>query len=95
MERSQPGLEPRGLSNYVGSRLPGVLLSSSFFEVFYLFIFLERGEGREKGREGDIDEREKHQSVLPLGALACNPSMCPDRELNQRLFALQDDAPTR
>ena len=45
----------------------------------YLFIVLERGEGREK-------EREKHQCVVvsqvpPTGNLACNPGMCPDWEL--------------
>ena len=53
---------------------------------FYLFIFRERGKEGEKG--------EKHHSVFasctpPTGALACNPGMCPDWELNQRPFGSQ------
>ena len=48
---------------------------------FYLFIYLERGEGREK-------EGEKHQCVVashvpPSGGLVCNPGKCPDWKLNQ------------
>ena len=48
------------------------------FSRFYLFI--ERGEGRER-------EEEKHQCVVashvpPTGDLACNPGMCPDLESN-------------
>ena len=55
--------------------------------IFYLFIF------RERGREGEREE-EKHQWVVaslmpPMGDLACNPAMCPDWELNQRPFDLQ------
>ena len=55
------------------------------FYVKVLFIFLERGEGREK-KEG-----EKHQCVVssyapPNGDLACNPGMCPGWELNQQPF---------
>ena len=50
-----------------------------FFKDF-IYLFLERGERREK-------EGEKHQGVvashaLPIGDLACNPGMCPDWELN-------------
>ena len=57
-----------------------------FLKIIYLF--LERGEGREK-------EGEKHQCVLasqvvaPTRDLACNPGMCPDWELNRRPFGLQ------
>ena len=45
----------------------------------------------EKGREG---EGKKHQCVVachtpPTEDLACNPSMCPDWELNWRPFCLQ------
>ena len=29
----------------------------------FIYVFLERGEGREKERERDIAMREKHQSV--------------------------------
>ena len=46
-----------------------------------MYLFLERGEGREKEREGNINQ-------LPLahpqlGGLACNTAMSPDWELNQ------------
>ena len=58
-----------------------------YFKRFYLFIFRDRG--REEEREG-----EKHQCVVascapPTEDLAHNPGMYPDRELNQRPFALQ------
>ena len=50
-----------------------------FFKEF-IYLFLERGEGKE--REG-----EKHQCVVAshaprAGDLAYNPGMCPDWELN-------------
>ena len=54
---------------------------------FYWFIFRERGrEGERKG--------EKHQCVVascmfPTEDLACNPSMCPDWQLNQWPLASQ------
>ena len=43
-----------------------------------MYVFLERGEGK---------EREKDQCVVAscmpsTGDLACNPGMCPDWELN-------------
>ena len=52
-----------------------------------IYLFLERGEGREK-------ERERHQCVVascvpPTRDLACNPGMCPDWELNWQPFASQ------
>ena len=61
------------------------VLTCLFFNFTYLF--LERGEGREK-------EGEKHQCVFasrvpPTGDLACNPGMCPDWESNWRPFGLQ------
>ena len=60
-----------------------------FFKRFYLFTF------RQRGREGER-EGEKHQLWLPLepptGDLACNTGMCPDWELNQRLFGSQAGA---
>ena len=54
-----------------------------------IYLFLERGEGREKERK-----RKKLQCVIvscapPTGDLAHNPGMCPDWELNQQPFALQ------
>ena len=52
-----------------------------------IYLFLERGEGREK-------EGEKHQCVAAsraptTGDLAHNPGMCPDWESNQRPFDSQ------
>ena len=63
-----------------------LILALGFLKVF-IYLFLERGEGREK-------EREKHQCVVashvvPTGDLACNPGMCPDWELNWQPFASQ------
>ena len=60
-----------------------------FKKRFYLFIF------RERGREGE-GEGGKHcllaSHTLPTGALARNPGMCPDWELNQRPFGSQAGA---
>ena len=47
------------------------------FNIYYfIYLFLETGERREKGGE-------KHQSAVasctsPTGDLVCNPGMCPD-----------------
>ena len=52
----------------------------SFLKQDFIYLFLERGKGKEK-------EEEKHQwiaSNTPLtGDLASNPGMCPDVEPNQ------------
>ena len=49
------------------------------------YLFLERG--REGERERNINVLEMHRSVafcmVPTGALAHNPGMCPDWELNR------------
>ena len=55
---------------------------------FYLLMSRE-GKGRRAGQE--------YQCVVasftpPTGDLACNPGMCPDRELNQRPFGSQSSA---
>ena len=52
-----------------------------------IYLFLERGEGKEK-------EGEKHQCVVasyvpPTRDPARNPGMCPDWELNQWPFGSQ------
>ena len=63
-----------------------VILQS--FIKYFVYLFLDRGERREK-------ERERNISVwLPLlcpalGNLACNPGMCPDWEWNQQPFGSQ------
>ena len=58
-----------------------------FFKDLFIYLFLEREEGREK-------EREKHQCVVismhapPTQDLARNPGICPDWELNLQPFGL-------
>ena len=61
----------------------------NFLKIF-IYLFLEREEGKEK-------EREKHQCVVashtpPTGDLAQNPGMCPDWDLNRRPFGPQAHA---
>ena len=55
--------------------------------LFIYYFFSERGEGRKKERERNIDMQEKHQLVAsctpPPGDLVHNPDLCPDRESNQ------------
>ena len=59
-----------------------------FFKDF-IYLFLEREEGREKEREGNIKVWLPPACTPPTGDLACNPGMCPDWESNQRPFGLQ------
>ena len=67
------------------------LLNSTYFLFFkgFIYLFLDRGERREK-------EGEKHQLVAsctpPTGDLACNPSMYSDWELNQQPLGPQAGA---
>ena len=56
-----------------------------YFLRFYLFM--ERGEGRDKERERYISSVASHRS--PSGDKAHNPSKCPDWELNQWPFISQ------
>ena len=77
------------LSEVVPRGGPQRLVSLLLFKDF-IYLFLERGDQREK-------EGEKHQCVVashvPLtGDLACNPGMGPDWELNQQPFGLQASA---
>ena len=52
-----------------------------------LNVLLERGEGRKKERERNIDVQEIHLSFAShtpqTGDLAHNPGLCADWELNQ------------
>ena len=62
----------------------------SFFKKDFIYLFLQREEGREKERERNIDVREICQLVAsrapPNGDLAHNPGMCPDWESNHQTF---------
>ena len=70
-----------------------VLAIVGFFFLFlkkdFIYLFLERGEAKEKS------EGEKHQCVIafhawvPTRDLAHNPGMCPDWELNWQPFGWQ------
>ena len=56
----------------------------SFFKDF-IYLFFERGHGREKERERNIHVRERNIDQVPLtcapvGDLAHNPGMCPVQE---------------
>ena len=59
----------------------------------FIYLFLERWEGRKKERERNINVWEIHQLVAshtpPIRDLACNPGMCPDWESNQWSFGSQ------
>ena len=62
------------------------LCSPHLFKKYFIYLFWEKGEGREK-------EGEKHQCVVasctpPSRGLAGNPSMCLDWELNLWAFGL-------
>ena len=49
----------------------------------FIYLFLERGGGRRKQRERNIDVREKHQSVGSVASQMAptgNQTLCPDRE---------------
>ena len=55
-------------------------------------LFLERGEGREKGRETPIDCLSRYATSRDW---AHSAGLGPDREPNQRTFALWYDAQPR
>ena len=62
-----------------------VLMNLVFFKDF-IYLFLEREEGKEK-------ERERNINVWPhTGGLTCNPGMCPDWEVNLWPFGSQAHA---
>ena len=62
---------------------------TSFLKKYFIYLFLQRREGKEKERERNI------HVWLPLRTpywgpdLACNPGMCPDWESNRRPFVSQ------
>ena len=67
---------------YWNSRKEQIIFS--FFK-YFIYLFLERGEGSEKERERNMQEiyRLVASHRTPNGDLACNPGMCPDWESNQ------------
>ena len=60
-----------------------------FFKDF-IYLFLERGEGR--GKEGRKDQCMAARVVALTGDLACNTGMCPDWESNQQSLGWQASA---
>ena len=64
-----------------------------YFKKYFIYLFLERGEGREEERERNIKVWKKHQLAAsrmpPTGDLAHNPGMHPDWESNQWPFSSQ------
>ena len=67
-----------------------------FLKKDFIYLFLERGEGRETERERNMTVEEKYQSVASwthlTGNWTHNPGMYPDWQLNWRPFPLQDAA---
>ena len=53
----------------------------------FIYLFIERGEGRE--REGKKQQCVVASHTPPTGDLAHNPGMCPDWESNRRPFGFQ------
>ena len=55
---------------------------SAFLKKIYSFIFGQRGRGREREGDKNIDVGGKHRLVnsptAPTGELACNLGVCPD-----------------
>ena len=63
-----------------------------FYFLFFLniYLFSERGEGRDEGRERNIMcERDINPLPLAPPSLAHNPGMCPNWELNWWPFSSQ------
>ena len=60
----------------------------NFFKKDFTYLFLERGEGRKRGRETSICVASR---VPRTRDLAHNPGICPDWESNQWLFGSQAD----
>ena len=65
------------------------VLCSCFKKIFYLF--LERGEGREKEEDRNINVWLPLERP-PTGDLACNPGICPDQKPNRQPFGSQASA---
>ena len=63
--------------------------SKNIFYLFFkdlIYLFLERGEGRNRERNIDVSVA---SCTPPAGDLVYNPGMCPRWELNQQRFGSQ------
>ena len=74
-------------------KLKELIITKPLYFLNFIYLFLERGEGKEKDRERNISEGKTHGSVashtLPTGELAHNPGMCPHWESTQQPFGPQ------
>ena len=76
-----------GKNRQQDSRYSGGCLMQYFsFLKDYIYLFLEKGEGKERGRETQCVVA---SCTSPMGDLACNPRMCPDWEWNRQPFGSQ------
>ena len=72
--------------------------SPQFILKDFMYLFLERDEGREKERKRNIYVQCVREAWLvspgmpSSGDLAWNPGMCPDQESNQQPASLLDGA---
>ena len=66
------------------------ILKLSHFLKDFIYLFLERGEGRERGRETSMCCCLSH--IPTPGDLAHNPGTCPDLELNPQPLSSQASA---
>ena len=68
--------------------LPSTEMRKYIFKKDFIYLLLERREGKEKERERNMDVQEIYRLVAsptpPTGDLVCNPGMHPDWESNQQ-----------
>ena len=57
----------------------------------YLFLEIKEGREKERGRYTNVRDTEWLPLAPPQPGTGCSPGMCPDKESNQRHFALQDN----
>ena len=62
-----------------------------YFLKYFIYLFLEREEGREKERERNVNQL-PFICTLDHRGLNRQPRLVPGPESNQRPFTLQDDA---
>ena len=82
-------------SHGVGGGFTSVLKAIFFLKISFIY-FLERGEGRERGRETSMCERYclVVSRTPPTGDLAHNPGRYPDWESNQQPSGSQAGTPS-